>query len=167
MAASHLANESVKTLNRFGECQEFFALTSSERADEMLKSGEFICRTCLGTSFGCRPSSCENLPDLPPTLVCHGCKEIAKQKGWTPFNVLLCNILSHERPDMDDMIEALTFYKGFNPSDHKKVNLTAHINLAASKRVNCSRKATFLSSRVNPSHTTPAINTATGVSKHF
>ena len=149
-----------------GECQEFLTLTASERAAEVLKAGVYTCRTCLGTSFGCHPSSCENLPDLPPILICYQCREIAKQKGWTPFNVLLCNIPSHERPDMEEITEALTYYKGFIPSGHMPVNLSAHINLVAPTGVDTTRNPKSLSSKANPSHTTPAINTATGRKVH-
>ena len=147
-----------------GKCRTFFTLTATERLNACHNASSRVCKSCLGTDFGCTPSKCVNYKDLPHVLICTECKDLGKAQGKTPYNVLVCKQSSHARPPTKDVTDALSkFYTGFTPANLKSpVNMSSHINLVATSKVLNAKKPRSLSSKPTASNSTPAIDTNTG-----
>ena len=43
----------------------------------------------------CKNQSCSSLSSIPAVLIRKGCLKLEKQKGWNPFNILLCKKNQH------------------------------------------------------------------------
>ena len=147
-----------------GKCRTFFTLTATERLNACHNASSRVCKSCLGTDFGCTPSKCVNYKDLPHVLICTECKDLGKVQGKTPYNVLVCKQSSHPRPPTKDVTDALSkFYTGFTPANLKSpVNMSSHINLVATSKVLNAKKPRSLSSKPTALNSTPAIDTNTG-----
>ena len=75
------------------ECREFFSLNPYTRWD--LSGKGKICFTCLRPKNICVERKCMFQSSVPEVLSCQGCHELARERGWSPFNILFCKKRPH------------------------------------------------------------------------
>ena len=120
-----------------------------------------ICYCCLRPKSVCATRRCNFSESVPDALVCQGCIDNDQEKGFAPFNILLCKKERHHelRAEFSDVYKIMEKYLEKIHSSITKQNLKVSANFM------------FQVHNVSPCHTeaesmlgkdTPSIDTRTG-----
>ena len=128
-----------------------------------------ICYCCMRPKTTCRDKKCVFESSVPEVLICQGCAEISKEKGWAPFNIMYCRKVRHgpTRAPYEEIRKAFEKYMGKFPENLNddcikySVNFTQQVFSLApcSNSIEC----TTCEKPSNLSIKTPTINTQTGI----
>ena len=153
--------------HEMNQCREFFSMNPHVRWDGTAKGK--ICYCCMRPKTTCRDKKCVFESSVPEVLICQGCAEISKEKGWAPFNIMYCRKVRHgpTRAPYEEIRKAFEKYMGKFPENLNddcikySVNFTQQVFSLApcSNSIEC----TTCEKPSNLSIKTPTINTQTGI----
>ena len=115
--------------HEMSRCKEFFSMHPHKRWDAAGKAK--ICFCCLRPRNVCKEiNNCNFLSSVPEELICQGCFEYAKTKGWSPLNILMCKKSKHAPTRAPYNIIKKTFekYMGQFSEDIEDKNIRYAVN---------------------------------------
>ena len=152
--------------HEMADCVVFLTMKPAERWEKTKVNR--ICYCCLKPKSICVTRRCNFADTVPDALVCQGCIEYAQEKGFAPFNILLCRKERHHelRANFSDIHRIMEKYLGKIHSSITKQNLrvSANFMFQVHSIAPCHPK-TECSCCVTPSTlgiNTPSIDTRTG-----
>ena len=152
--------------HEMADCLVFLTMKPAERWEKTKVNR--ICYCCLKPKSICITRRCKFADIVPDALVCQGCIEYAQEKGFAPFNILLCKKERHHelRANFSDIHRIMEKYLGKIHSSITKQNLrvSANFMFQVHSIAPCHPK-TECSCCVTPSTlglNTPSIDTRTG-----
>ena len=149
------------------KCKEFFSMHPSKRWDAAGKAK--ICFCCLRPRNVCKEiNNCIFLSSVPDELICQGCFEYAKTKGWSPLNILMCKKAKHAptRAPYNMIKKTFEKYMGQFSDDIQDKNIRYAVNFMQQVySVDPSRYINIYGTNEKPTQigeNTPSINSMTG-----